>query len=147
MKKYLLVIIVLPFITMACAKKMSSDSIPSIVANSMKSSFPNATTVDWDKEGTNYEAEFDINKIENEAQFDSAGKLLMHKEEIEITSLPGVITTAIAGKYKDHVIQDPEKVTKDGQVFYQMELDGKGKDLKIVLREDGSEQASMAYWD
>ena len=47
--------------------------------------------------------------------------------------------------------KDVEAVEKEGAVFYQVELDGKGlkglKDKKLVFGADGKEANSFTYWD
>jgi hypothetical protein len=72
----------------------------------------------------------------------------MQKHEITMNELPQSIIVYIQKQYKDYTIDEAEKIEKSGVVFYQVELEAKGrKDLHLVFSADGREDRSIGYWD
>ena len=58
----------------------------------------------------------------------------MRKEELVIKNL-------------GMALDEMERVEKDGNTYYQVELDEKGTDRQIVCSADGQEVTEPAYWD
>lgn len=88
-------------------------------------------------ETTLYLAEIEFGKDRDlELYVDSSGRLVKSSEEVGIHSLPEAVSTAaraLGGK-----IDDIEKVTSNGKVTYEIEIDRrKAKDLDVVFSPTG----------
>ena len=131
----------------ACSQHIKADKVPSVVENTVKAKFTGASTIEWEKAGNIYEAEFKIGTAEWTAEIDSSGKLIRQKIEIKADELPAEIIRALDSLYKGQRVDEAEKVEKDGLVFYQVELDAKPKDLELVFSVDGTLLTDPIYWD
>ncbi|SFG76831.1 PepSY-like domain-containing protein [Pontibacter chinhatensis] len=131
----------------AQAQDVAAKDVPQAVSAALTQKYANATDLEWEKHGENYEADFDVDRIDHAAMIDPSGKILMTRRDIMKKDLPEAITTAIAQQYKDMRLDDMEQVEKDGKTYYQVELDQKGQDKKVVFSADGKEVTEPAYWD
>src|SRR5688572_18251270 len=110
------------------AQDISEKKIPAVVLNSLKAKYPMAKKIEWEKHQTNYEAEFDVNdSAEISVKIDTGGNILMEKLDISQSELAPAVLATIEQLYKGYVIDDAEKINKAGVVYYQAELEGKGK--------------------
>jgi len=136
-------------ISSCSSQSISRDKVPSIVLNTFKVQYPNSNDVEWEKHGSVYEAEFDMNdSTEIAARIDEAGKLLMQKQDLTIADLDPRVVAAIQGQYKDYDIDDVERVKKSGTVYYQVELKAMGKkEVNLVFSADGKEEKNIPSWD
>lgn len=132
----------------ACSNDIPEAKVPSVVLNSFKTDFPNATQVDWDKVKGNYVAEFEVETVDHEVKFSADGKKIMQKKDLIEASLPATIITSIKTNFSAYVLEEIEEVIKEGVTYYQVELDTKGKpDKKMVFSADGRETTTLPYWD
>ena len=131
----------------AQAQDVAAQDVPEAVKSALSQKFANATDLDWEMSGSNYEADFDVNRIDHTVLLDPSGKILMTKRDILEKDLPQGIRTAISQNYKGMRVDDVEQVEKDGKTYYQLELDQKGQDKKVVLAQDGKEVTDPSYWD
>ena len=123
------------------------EDVPATVREALMSSFPNATGIDWEKKGEDYEADFDVDIVDYSAMINSSGTVIKHKYDIAATELPEAIRTAIGQNYADHKIDGPEVLVQNGDTLYQVELDhSTSKDEKLVFSSNG-QQVDQAYWD
>ncbi|MBX0334923.1 PepSY-like domain-containing protein [Pontibacter sp. HSC-14F20] len=123
------------------------DDVPATVREALSTSFPNATDIDWEKKGEDFEADFDIDRVDYSALFNSSGSMMKHKYNIAETELPEAIRTTITQNYADRKIDDPEVLVQNGDTLYQVELDHTtSADEKLVFSADG-QQVQQAYWD
>ncbi|MDQ2772520.1 MAG: hypothetical protein M3Y54_18690, partial [Bacteroidota bacterium] len=60
----------------ARAQKISADKVPAAAVAAFHQSFPTVKAVKWEKEGTDYEAGFDMGKAEMSAVITAAGVLM-----------------------------------------------------------------------
>lgn len=128
MKKLTLMIAAGLITTFSFAQKLNEKDIPSSVKEALHKAYPNAKEVKWDKEGENYEASFDVNKIDNSALFDGTGNLLETEVEIELNQLPSSIIDYVKTHYSGQKIKEGAKITDSkGTITYEAEI--KGMDL------------------
>lgn len=112
-------------ITAAIAQK---NEAPSAVVQSFKGHFPNAQKVKWEKEGNNFEAEFQSNKAQQSAVFDNAGTLLETETEIAVNELPKKTIGYVNANYQSEKIKEAAKIMDaTGVITFEVEM--KGKDL------------------
>ena len=122
----------------SCSQNITSADVPSVVKNALLTQYADAMHVEWEKEKDLYEAEFEINQTEYSALFDASGKMVLVKTEIPAAEIPAAVQATISQKYQNKKIEDAEKIEKHGQVFYEVELDGKLFGKEIVLNQDGT---------
>ena len=149
-EKEILILIPLALLIASCkGQNIAKEKVPSLVSNTLKSKFPTSNDVDWVKHGNIYEAELDINdSTELSVRIDESGKVLMQKQDIAVSELSAKIIIAIQNQYPSYTVDDVEKIEKDGSIFYQVELKGKGKkELNLVFSTDGKEEENITYWD
>ncbi len=145
MKSLSLFITALSTTLISCAQDIPASKVPSVVQNTLQSTFSNAAKIEWEKKGNLYEAEFEIDNTEYTAHIEASGKLLVYKVDIAATELPAAITQAIARDHAGYQLDDADKLVKDGTTYYQVELEAKGKkDIKVVYAANG-QAATINY--
>jgi hypothetical protein len=147
--RYQLIVLILSCLTLgSCDHGIRENKVPSVVKNTFKARHPLSTDVEWEKDGTTYEAEFDWKGREISVKIEEAGKYLMEKQELPQQELPPVIVNLVKGNYKDYVIEETEKLVTGNVTCYQVELDARGKEeIKLVLHADGAPAVGINYWD
>ncbi|GGK57550.1 PepSY-like domain-containing protein [Rufibacter glacialis] len=131
---------------LGCSQHLTPGQLPSLVQNSVHVKFPQAKIIEWERTGAHFEAEFDIAGIDHTVLVDTTGQILMQKQDITSAQLPQAITVALQKDYQAYLIDDLEKVEREGQVYYQVELENQNEDLKKVYAATGA-LAEIAYWD
>ncbi|WP_221175692.1 PepSY-like domain-containing protein [Rufibacter immobilis] len=131
---------------MNCTQRINMSNLPSVVQNSLKNHYPAATNPEWEKKGDHFEAEFDIQGQEHTVLIDASGQVLMRKQDVATAELPQPVSGALQRDYQAYLVDDVEKVEKNGQTYYQVELENNNQDLKKVYALDGS-VADVPYWD
>ena len=118
-------------------EKISDADVPQAVQTSFKSTFANATDVEWKKKDNDYKVSFKLNNAEQHAMFDSSGTLLSQGQKIQESELPAAVSSAIKKDYSDHRIDEAYTIVKDGTTTYKVELDG-SPDVKVKYSADGT---------
>lgn len=147
--KYLTLSILALFL-MSCSlfdQDIPASKVPSVVKNTLSTEFPDAYDIDWEKKKGDYEADFEIKDVDHSALFNAKGELLMSKMDIRSSELPAAVTEKIAQDYADYHIDDAEKVDVKGRTLYQVELDGRPRDLDVVYTAEGQEDKDFKYWN
>lgn len=112
----------------ACAQKVKEADVPAVVKDAFKKSYANAKEVKWEKEGANYEAEFEVGETDQSVVYDTSGHLIETEVEIKVDELPAEVKEYVSKNYKDMKIKEATKITDaKGAVSYEAEI--KGKDL------------------
>ncbi len=114
-------------------KECEEIKVPASVETTFKSLYPKVDEIEWNKEKSEYEAEFEFNEKEMSASFDSIGNLIETEEEIAITALPASITEQLKEAIASGNIKEASKMTDaKGVITYEAEFK---KDL--VFNSDG----------
>lgn len=142
MKKILSIAAVM-VITSSFAQKIKEAEVPAKVREAFAKKYPGqnggAIEIGWEKEGSDYEAEFDLNKIESSAVFTSDGLFKELEQEIKLSELPKAATDYCAKNFAGHKISEAEKITDaSGKISYEAEL-SKGKEhFDIIFDQQGN---------
>ena len=145
MKSVILIVASL-FSLYSCSQDIPPRKVPSVVLNTVQTKFVNASNIEWEKKKAFYEAEFKMDSIEYAVYVDSAGKLIMYKMDSRQEELPAAVSAAIRTEYIGYKIDDVERIEKDGIIYYEIELDGKGKkDLELVFSAVGKLVTELNY--
>ena len=128
MKKLILLFIIAGFLTQAQAQKMMAKDVPGAVTAVFYKAHPTIKDVDWKRDGSNYEAEYDKGKLDKSVTYDASGKLLETEVEILASELPSSVMEYVKKTYKENEVKEASKITDaNGTVTYEAEV--KGKDL------------------
>ena len=127
----------------ACNGGFMKQDVPEELTAKIMSTFPNAQDLDWEKVGENFEAEFEVNKVDYTALLSPSGEIIMYKYDVPETGFPEAIRTNISQNYNGMKADDYEMLVIDGAEYYQVELDNLGK----VFSADGREQTQVTYWE
>lgn len=111
-------------LSLANAQTVKEAEVPTPVKDALKKQYPAAKVEKWEKEGTNYEAEFHINKIETCAVYDSNGKFIESEIEIKESELPKGVADYIAKNLPGKKVKESAKITDAaGKVSFEAEID------------------------
>lgn len=112
----------------ACGQKLKEADVPAVVKDAFKMAHKEAKEVKWEKEGANFEAEFEIGEVDQSVVFDATGQIIETEIEIKIDQAPPAVRDYVAKNYKDSKIKEATKITDSkGAVSYEAEI--KDKDL------------------
>jgi uncharacterized membrane protein YkoI len=128
-------------------KDVDASEVPAAVQDAFTAEFADATDVEWEMKDNQYEAEFDKNDTDYHVLFDASGQMISQKQEIEETELPAEVATAIQQDYPDFKVDDVEKLTRDGETYYQVELEKFLRDEEKVYSADGQLRDDVSYWN
>jgi uncharacterized membrane protein YkoI len=146
MKAILLMVTTATISLSSCSQDLPASKVPSVVQNTVQSKFTNAVDIEWEKKNDIYEAEFDVANVDYKAHIDASGKLIVYKVDMRVAELPATIATAITNEHAGYEIDDADKLEKDGVTYYQVELDGKGKqEKKLVYTAEGKPAQNITY--
>ncbi|WP_234572447.1 PepSY-like domain-containing protein [Rhodohalobacter sp. 614A] len=125
-----------------------ANQVPEAVTAAFSSDFSNARDIEWEKNPSFYEVEFETRwGRDHEARYDSDGNLLYHKEEIPNREIPDEITNRINTEFEGYKIDDADKIIEGEQTRYLLSLEAKGMDdIDVLIGEDG-EIISQIYDD
>lgn len=137
-----------------CVLLLSCDSddyptadIPSVVLNKFRSSYPEASEVDWKQIRDGYEVDFKLNEKDAEVRIDISGDILKEKQEIKFPELPEGVLAALEEDYGREKLEDPQLIRAGDSIYYQVEIANFLFDKELVIDEKGMEMTSVPYWD
>ena len=140
MKKLILVIAIVGFIGSAQAQKLTAKDVPVAVKEAFTKAYPMEKDIDWSKDGSNYEAQYDAKQGDISVTYKSDGELVETEMDIPISSLPQGVMDYVKKHHKNHKVKEAAKITSaNGTVTYEAEVNGmdlifdsKGNYLKSV---------------
>lgn len=147
MKKLIVIVALSLGVGSANAQKVKEADVPSAVKDGFTKSFPNSKVEQWEKEDGNFEAEFDLNKVETSALFDATGKLLETEVEIKVSELPKAVSEYITKNVPGKKIKEASKITDAaGKVWFEAEageadyiFDADGKFVKKDVEKEADD--------
>lgn len=135
MKKTIIVLASLLTVSFAGAQDVKEADVPAAVKDAFKKQFPDVKKAEWEKEGANYEAEFDVvrvsmddpkakkQEIEKSVVYTATGELVQTEEEIAVSSLPKAVADYVTKNYAGKKISEAAKITEaNGTVMYEAEV-------------------------
>ncbi len=128
MKKAILSLAVLMITLSASAQQVKESEVHLQVKTAFKRAHTNLKKIKWEKEGENYEAEFESAGTEQSVLMNVAGTVLETETEIPLSELPLTAKEYVAKHYSGAKINEAARIVDaKGVVTYEAEL--KGKDL------------------
>lgn len=134
MKKIVLSILAIIFTTTVFSQINKKKDIPDVVIVNFQKQYPEVKEIKWEKEGENFEAEFNTNGLEESVLYDVEGNLIETEVQIKTGELPKGATDYITEHYKGKKIKEASRVTKaDGNLSYEAEING----IELVFDSNG----------
>jgi hypothetical protein len=121
----------------ASAQKLEESKVPSSVLKAFKAKYASVKSVKWEKEGADYEASFELNKVETSTLFDISGNLLEVESEIKKADLPKAIAAALAKDYVGYEIEETAKIESKGVITYEAEVEKGEKSIDLIFDLNG----------
>ncbi len=124
MKRILFLLMSVTFFSnCADAQKIKSTEVPAAVKSAFEKQYPDVKDVDWEKEDSNYEAEFEVSKIETSVVYDANGTLIETEVEIAVSALPQIAQDYVSKNYPKSKISEAAKITSASDtVTYEAEV-------------------------
>lgn len=123
-------------------EKIKQSQVPPAVIDSFTQNYPNAEIEKTSKETKNdttyYEIESKLGKGNLDVLYDSLGNAIEIEQAINEDSIPAKVKNALNQKYPDAEIKKVEKLTKNGQVSYEIQLDTKQGEKEITVDKNGN---------
>lgn len=105
------------------SQTIKEKDVPAAVTQAFQKEFPGVKVEKWEKEGTSFEAEFDLNKTENEVVYDASGKRIEHEVELKPSELPKFVVEYFEKNLPGKKIKEASKSTDaDGKITYEAEV-------------------------
>jgi hypothetical protein len=133
MKKSIMMPLLLGFGVMSCAQ-----STPSAVKSTFAKKFPNAKSVEWEKENdSEWEAEFKINEVEYSANFSNDGTWKETEHEIKESELPNAVKNTLDNQFGDYKVEEVELIETPEFSGYEIELEKGEETIELVIDNSG----------
>ncbi|GAA4102908.1 PepSY-like domain-containing protein [Mucilaginibacter panaciglaebae] len=122
--------------TAALAQKVKSSLVPSAVASALKSKYPQAANVTWEKEKGNYEANWGGKSGEDmSVVFTPTGAFVEQVEAVSATALPAAATAYLKSHYSGKKVSEAGRVVDAaGKITFEAEVKG----VVVVFDKKGS---------
>ena len=117
MRQLLLLLLISAFATAAAAQ-----GVPAPVQAAFTAKHPGITP-EWEKEGSQYEAEYMVNGREHSSVFTASGDLVAEEMEIKAVELPEAVRTHVKNHLGNAKIDEAARINQaDGKVVYEAEV-------------------------
>lgn len=113
------------------------QEIPENIVSRFEQQYPNANEVTWQEEQEKYEVKFTEDGNYMEIIYDREGNIIEEARRIVTDEIPGNISNSVAEQYPDYEIIDVEEVTRQGEDFYNVEIEGAGQVVELLFSGDG----------
>ena len=115
-----------------------AQSTPAKVTEAFKAKFPNAKSVEWEKENdTEWEAEFKLNGVEYSANFSTDGMWKETEHEIKVNELPEGVKNTLAKEFSEYEIEEAEMIEIPEFSGYEVEIEKGEETMEVVLDNNG----------
>lgn len=138
MKKSIAFIVVMLPATFTFAQKLKEADVPSAVKEAFVKKYPGAKA-EWEKEGSDYEAEFKLDKVETSAVFAANGTFKEVEQEIKISELPKSVSEYCTKNFVGYKLDEATKITDStGKVWYEVEMEKGKEEIDAVFDDQGN---------
>lgn len=132
----------LSILFLACDKKDDNDSIrvSAEFSNALKTLYPDATHIEWEKKGQYTVADFRLSNTEYSVWFSANAEWLLAESDINYASLPVPVQTAFRnGEYATWKIDDTDLVERpQREKLYRIEAEKGEQEVDLFYLADGT---------
>lgn len=112
--------------------------IPEAIINKIKSLYPQAQFLEFEKKGTFIEIDIIDGKVHKEVLFNSNNEWISTEWDIRTSDVPTNVMNALkASEYKDYRIDDVEVLEKPEGLFYVFELESGKTEIYLTISAEG----------
>jgi len=104
------------------AQDLKMEQVPVNLKSDFHKSYNNATNVEWELDGNEYNVEFDISKMEHEIWYNKDGKIVKMEKEIAESELPKEIVSTLKNNYDGYDVNSVELKEQNNIKIYEIEL-------------------------
>lgn len=113
--------------------------MPAAIADFITQTYPNATILELEWEGSFHEVDIREGNLHKEVLFNSNYEWIRTEWDICIADVPAVVTTALkTTAYADYKIDDVEALETIDGLFYIFELESGNKEVYLKIKADGT---------
>ena len=106
------------------AQNLKEKEVPVIVLQAFQKDYPGTKAEKWEKEGENYEVEFNLNKSETSVVYTAAGAFIEKEVEIKPSELPKFVLEYFDKNLPGKKIKEASiNTSTDGSLTYEAEVD------------------------
>lgn len=141
MKKYALLLVMLPLATSAVhAQYLSENLVPAAVVATFKHVYPSSKEVRWEKEAANFEAGFKLKGQERSVVISPAGTLLETEILLAAAQLPAPVRATLMRDYQHYQVIEAAKIIRaaSGNIVYEAEVSRAGKKQELLFHANGT---------
>ena len=121
----ILVFAITGFFMQAQAQDLRAIDIPMAVTDAFDKSYPSVESVDWNKSGDNFQAEYKEDSLNRSVTYNSSGTLVETNMEILDADLPATAMDYVSDNYTDYMVTETYKIEDaNGVVTYQTKING-----------------------
>jgi hypothetical protein len=132
MKRFILTLTVLLSLISMSSFAAGDDKVSAVVLESFKSSFKDATEVEWKAKENLYQAQFTLNGQYISAYYDAEGKMIAMTRNISTIQLPIGLQTSLRSEADGYWISDLFEVSNEDGTSYYVTLEN--ADTKLILK-------------
>ena len=123
----------------SCAQEINQNNVPAVVVTSFQQHFEKASDVEWKKKGNLYEVEFEtgVLRSDHEVCIDSLGVIVSHRQDLAESDLPEQVKAVVSQNFPGFRIEDIEKMEKGKTVYYELELEKRFEEWKVIISQEG----------
>ena len=140
MKKIMIAAACVSIALSAQETKLKSADVPRAVSAALANKYPGARVSAWTKEvengKTTYEASITDHEAKRDVVFNTGGSLEAVEQSIPLSELPGKVKTAVKDKYPGAVLRKAEKITREDETQYEIDL-GKAAKKEVLFNAQG----------
>ncbi|MDT7827512.1 PepSY-like domain-containing protein [Pricia sp. S334] len=120
------------------AQDLNPADVPQDLRDTFEQAHPNASDVEWEREGDSYKVEFEVDYQDQEVWYSADGQTNKMEKDIKEDELPQAISSAISDKYADYKVDSIEMTEENGKTTYEVELEkGWDDEINVVFDADG----------
>jgi Putative beta-lactamase-inhibitor-like, PepSY-like len=106
------------------AQKLKEADVPATVLQAFQKEYPGTKAEKWEKEGVNYEVEFDLNKTETSVVYTATGAFVEKEVEIKASELPKFVLEYFEKNMPGKKIKEANiTTTANGILTYEAEVE------------------------
>ncbi len=140
MRKILLLTAVASFAAIpGMTKDMPESSVPANVVSSVKSTYAEAGSIEWEFKRSRqiYEAEFRVKGYDYKVHLTQDGKIVYVCRDIDVSAVPEVVKNAALKEVPQGRIREAEEITEGNAVRYKVEIADNRDDYDLTIAADG----------
>ncbi|MDL2265799.1 PepSY-like domain-containing protein [Parabacteroides sp. OttesenSCG-928-G21] len=113
--------------------------IPAVMTDFIAQAYPNASILEFEREGTFFEIDIRDGNIHKEVLFNSNYEWVKTEWDLRTSDVPTVVMDALkTTAYADYKIDDVEALETADGLFYLFELESGNKEVYVKIKSDGT---------